>query len=119
MLDDTDGQLLNLHRQGNASAFTELVRRHEGCLLQHARAILGQGSAYEDVVQEAFLKLAQSPPVLPAEAEGDARLERVHLLSWLHKVVRNCCMDVMRSETRRKRREHDAAAFATCLGSHD
>src|SRR5438067_1823345 len=109
MLDDTDGQLLHLHRQGNASAFTELVRRHEGCLLQHARAILGAGSAYEDVVQEAFLKLAQSPPVLPAEAEGDARLERVHLLSWLHKVVRNCCMDVMRSETRRKRREHDVA----------
>jgi RNA polymerase sigma-70 factor (ECF subfamily) len=109
MSETTDGQLLKRHRKGDTAAFTELVRRHEGCLLQHARAILGSGSAYEDVVQEAFLKLAQTPPSVPLEADGDARLERAHLLSWLHKVTRNCCMDVMRAETRRKRREHEAA----------
>jgi RNA polymerase sigma-70 factor (ECF subfamily) len=102
--------LLRRHRQRDASAFTELVRRHESCLLQHARALLGAGSTYEDAVQEAFLKLAQTPPVIPPEAEGDERMERAHLLSWLHKVTRNCCMDVMRSETRRRRREHEAAA---------
>jgi hypothetical protein len=33
----------------------------------------------------------------------------MHLASWLHKVTRNACMDAMRSETRRKRREHEAA----------
>lgn len=108
--DQSDGQLLRLHRKGNTSAFTELVRRHEGCLLQHARALLGSGSAYEDAVQETFLRLAQSPPELPPEVVGDERLERAHLLSWLHKVTRNQCMDLMRSETRRKRREHDVAA---------
>jgi len=109
MTRDTDGQLLRAHRQGDVRAFTELVQRHESCLLQHARAILGQGSPYEDVVQEAFLKLAQTPPELPFEVQGDERLERAHLLSWLHKVTRNCCMDVMRSEGRRKRREHEVA----------
>lgn len=109
MDDTTDAQLLRRHRQGDTAAFTELVRRHESCLLQHARALLGAGHAYEDVVQDTFLKLAQTPPAVPFDAEGDARLERAHLLSWLHKVTRNCCMDVMRSEARRKRREHEAA----------
>lgn len=110
MTHESDGQLLRLHRQGNASAFTELVHRYEGCLLQHARALLGGNSAYEDAVQEAFLKLAQSPPELPEEIRGDDRLERAHLSSWLHKVTRNQCMDLMRSEARRRRREQDAAA---------
>jgi RNA polymerase sigma-70 factor (ECF subfamily) len=105
----SDGELLRRHRKGDARAFTELVHRHESCLLQHARALLGVGSGYEDVVQDTFLKLAQVPPSIPSEAEGDERLERAHLMSWLHKVTRNGCMDAMRSETRRRRREHEAA----------
>jgi RNA polymerase sigma-70 factor (ECF subfamily) len=105
----SDGDLLRRHRGGDARAFTELVRRHESCLLQHARALLGAGSTYEDAVQDTFLKLAQTPPSIPPEAEGDERVERAHLLSWLHKVTRNGCMDVMRSDTRRRRREHEAA----------
>lgn len=104
-----DGQLLRRHRMGDRQAFAELVKRHESCLLQHARAVLGAGGPYEDAVQEAFLKLAQQPPVVPPEADGDPRLERAYLLSWLHKVTRNNCMDTMRAETRRNRRESEAA----------
>jgi RNA polymerase sigma-70 factor (ECF subfamily) len=106
----SDGQLLRAFRGGDATAFTELVNLHQAALLRHARALLGPGSLYEDVVQDVFLKLAQSPPEIPSEAEGDERLERVHLLSWLHKVTRNGCMDTMRSEKRRRRREHEVAA---------
>jgi RNA polymerase sigma-70 factor (ECF subfamily) len=104
-----DGQLLRRHRKGDAGAFAELVKRHEGCLLQHARAVLGAGGPYEDAVQDALLKLAQQPPDIPPEATGDDRLERAHLLAWLHKVTRNNCMDVMRSEARRNRRERETA----------
>lgn len=112
MTSPTDGQLLRAFQKGDASAFTALVNLHQGTLLRHARAILGAGSPYEDVVQEVFLKLAQSPPSLPLEAPGfmsDAQEERAALLRWLHKVTRNCCMDFIRSETRRKRREQDVA----------
>jgi RNA polymerase sigma-70 factor (ECF subfamily) len=109
MTSPSDGQLLRAFRAGETSAFTELVIRHQAALLRHARALLGAGSGYEDVVQEVFLKLAESPPDIPIEADGDERLERVHLLSWLHKVTRNSCMDVMRAEKRRKRREEDVA----------
>jgi RNA polymerase sigma-70 factor (ECF subfamily) len=106
----SDGQLLRAFQSGDATAFTELVNLHQAALLRHARALLGPGSLYEDVVQDVFLKLAQTPPELPSEAVGDPRLERVHLLSWLHKVTRNGCMDTMRAEKRRRRREQEVAA---------
>jgi RNA polymerase sigma-70 factor (ECF subfamily) len=109
MTEVSQAQLLDSYRAGDASAFGELVALHQSSLLRHAHGLLGSGSIYEDVVQEALLKLAQSPPDLPAEVLGDPRREHAQLSSWLHKVTRNLCMDVMRSETRRKRREHDVA----------
>jgi RNA polymerase sigma-70 factor, ECF subfamily len=116
MHEASDGQLLRAWRKGDAGAFSELVRRHQTAMLQHARAVLGAGAAYEDAVQEAFLRLAQSPPEVPKEAEGDERLERAHFLSWLHTVTRNCCMDTLRSEARRRRREHEVASDEAAEG---
>ncbi|MFT5287303.1 MAG: RNA polymerase sigma-70 factor (ECF subfamily) [Planctomycetota bacterium] len=109
MLPGSDGQLLQAARAGDAGAFEALVHRHQSALLRHARALVGESGGYEDVVQEAFLRLAQKPPELPAGTNGDADAERAHLLSWLHKVTRNCCMDQMRTTTRRKVREERAA----------
>jgi RNA polymerase sigma-70 factor, ECF subfamily len=106
----SDGQMLRAWRSGDRAAFTALVQRYEAPLLRHARALLGAGPAHEDVVQEVFLKLAQVPPDVPPECGGDAELERLHLTAWLHKVTRNACMDAMRSEARRRRREHEAAS---------
>src|SRR5947209_18287717 len=50
----------------------------------------------EDLVQEAFLKLARqsSPPV--------------KVLAWLYKVVRNTALAMDRANARRRRREADA-----------
>lgn len=109
MIDDlSEAQLLERYRAGHTDAFEALVRRHQGPLLRHALGLLGAGPA-EDVVQEAFLRLAQQTPDLPEEVVGDARAERAALASWLHKVTRNLCMDLLRSESRRKRREHEVA----------
>ncbi|MCP3919486.1 MAG: RNA polymerase sigma factor [bacterium] len=116
MTQPSEAALLDRFRTGDMDAFADLVQRHQAPLLRHARSLLGAGSAYEDTVQEAFLKLAQSPPFLPEEALGDPRLEYVQLSSWLHKVTRNLCMDVMRSETRRKKREQDVAAHEATGG---
>ena len=105
----SDGQLLSAFAAGDASAFATLVQTHQAALLRHARAVLGSWSSYEDVVQETFLKLAQKPPTLSRDVLGDAALERAQLSSWLHTVTRNLCMDVARSETRRKLREQEAS----------
>jgi RNA polymerase sigma-70 factor (ECF subfamily) len=109
----SDGALLLALERGDATAFSELVLRYQASLLRHARALLGGGGGFggcEDVVQDVFLKLLEQPPKLPAEVHGDRERERSHLASWLHTVTRNGCMDTLRSESRRRRREDQAAA---------
>lgn len=107
----TDGALLGALKRGEGAAMGVLVERHQRVLLAHARALVGDSGAHEDVVQEVYLKLLERPPELPPHILGDADAERAHLRSWLHKVTRNCCMDTIRSETRRRGHEGGAATF--------
>ena len=109
MDDCSDGRHLAAWRSGDADAFEALVDRHQAALLRHARALLGERGGGEDVVQEAFLRLARKPPEMPASAAGDPAAERAALASWLHRVTRNLCMDALRHETRRRRREESVA----------
>ena len=116
MDEPSDGRLLAAWGRGESGAFEALVARHERALLRHARALLGDWRAGEDVVQEVFLRLAQRPPVLSADVQGDPRAESAVLASWLHQVLRNLCMDTQRSEKRRRRREEEAAAGEATSG---
>ncbi len=110
MIDElSEAHLLDRYREGHSDAFASLVKRHQGALLRYARALLGAVHSAEDIVQEAFLRLAEKPPVLPPEVVGDARRERAALASWMHKVTRNLCMDLQRSERRRRHRESAVA----------
>jgi RNA polymerase sigma-70 factor (ECF subfamily) len=114
----TDGALLAALKRGDRTALAELVSRHQRVLLGHARALLGEGGPFEDAVQETFLRLLERPPEVPPEVVGDAAAERAHLAAWLHKVTRNCCMDTMRAESRRKGREHEVAAPEAARDGH-
>jgi RNA polymerase sigma factor (sigma-70 family) len=71
----------------------QLIDKHSAALTQYARQ---WAVAPEDVVQEAFLKLAAQSstpnPVLP----------------WLYRVVRNLAISAARSEQRRRRHESQA-----------
>jgi len=116
MDEPSDGRLLADWSRGDSGAFETLVARHERALLRHARALLGDWKAGEDVVQEVFLRFAQRPPTLSADVQGDPRAETAVLSSWLHQVLRNLCMDAKRSEKRRRRREEEAAASEATSG---
>jgi len=115
----SDGQLLTAWSRGDSGAFEALVRRHEGALLRHARALLSDWRSGEDVVQEVLLRLAQRPPTLRTDVIGDARAEAAVLSSWLHQVLRNLCMDTKRSEKRRRRREEAASSSEATSGGVD
>lgn len=72
-----------------------LVEKHAGALLLYAR----QWCAWpEDVVQQAFIRLA-SLPEMPDNVQG-----------WLYRVVRNAAISSGRSERRRQHHESRAAA---------
>ena len=103
-----DVELLRAHRAGDVESFTRLVERFQGSLLRHARMLLlGRASAgaAEDAVQEVFLKLARNPP--------DPDDESIQLGAWLHRVTRNRCLDMLRSDTRRRDREVDVGTPET------
>jgi RNA polymerase sigma-70 factor (ECF subfamily) len=70
-----------------------LYRRHAPALLLYAR----QWGAAEDIVHNAFVRLAQQSP--PPE----------QVLPWLYRVVRNEARTVHRTATRRRRREQRAS----------
>jgi len=119
MDDPSDGQLLSTWTAGDTGAFEALVKRHQAALIRHARALLGVHKDGEDVVQEVFLRLAQKPPQMPETASGDPQAERAVLSSWLFRVTRNLCMDALRSETRRRRREEEVAPSEAITGGID
>ena len=74
--------------------FVRLVDSHGPALILYARQWC---SAPEDVVQEAFLKLAavRTPPR--------------EVVAWLYRVVRNAAIDAAKAVRRRKRRESAVA----------
>jgi RNA polymerase sigma-70 factor (ECF subfamily) len=113
MQDLSDFELLAAFKGGQTRAFELLVDRHQASCLRHAAFLLGGRAEVEDTVQEVFMKLVQRPPDLPngLDPERQAKV----LSAWLHKVTRNACMDALRSETRRVRRE-EAAALPEGIG---
>lgn len=106
--DPSDVELLRAHRAGDVDAFTRLVERFQGTLLRHARMLLlnrGSAGTADDAVQEVFLKLARNPP--------DPDDVSIQLGAWLHRVTRNRCLDMLRSDTRRRDREVDVGTPET------
>jgi RNA polymerase sigma-70 factor (ECF subfamily) len=81
-----------------------LYRRHAPALLLYARQ---WGGRAEDLVQEAFVRLAQQYP--PPE----------HVLAWLYGVVRNVARAATRTDTRRRRREERASSPEAWFGAAD
>jgi RNA polymerase sigma-70 factor, ECF subfamily len=106
----SDRELLERHRDGDPEAFRALVERHESALLRHARALVpGDRALAEDAVQDALLRLIERPPRAPAIEKTDEAHEPESVAAWLHQVTRNACLDRLRGESRRRRRECERA----------
>src|SRR5437660_9386924 len=77
---------------GDAQAFADLVREHQGMVFSIAYHFLRDRALAEDLAQEVFLELFQS-------------IDRVqspeHLVYWLRRVTANRCIDQGRKKVRR------------------
>jgi RNA polymerase sigma-70 factor (ECF subfamily) len=82
----------------------KLYREHAPALLLYARQWPGNG---EDLVQDAFVRLAQQSP--PPE----------RVLPWLYRVVRNTALASNRADARRRRREEVAGTRQTWFATAD
>lgn len=101
-MNTADGVLLRRWvTRRDPEAFGEIVSRHSGMVFGVCRRMLRDGSAAQDVTQECFVRLLQSP-AQPGTC----------LAAWLHTVATRRCLDVLRSERRRRAREERYAAEA-------
>jgi RNA polymerase sigma factor (sigma-70 family) len=86
----SDEHLVSLFRAGREEAFDVLHERHRRRLhATAARALRSSGGDPEGVVQEAFLRAHR-------QLRDDRR--PIDLKPWLHRVVRNLCIDELRRE---------------------
>ena len=100
------GALSPLHRRNDALA--EIYRRHAGAVYSLARRMLSEASDAEEVVQEVFLRLWNTPEKFDPE--------RGSLRSYLLAQTHGRAVDLLRSETARRRREEREAREAPTFG---
>jgi RNA polymerase sigma-70 factor (ECF subfamily) len=103
--DTSDGALVVAIGRWRDDALAETFRRHAGAVHALARRILGDGAAAEEVVQEVFLRLWKAPD----RYDPDRGSLRSYLLAQAH----GRAVDLLRSDTsRRRREERDASRSA-------
>src|SRR6185436_13657438 len=82
-------------RQGDSEAFRSLVERHSRSAFRLAFRMTGNEHDAEDVVQDSFLRAYRQL----------GRFEsRAHFGTWLHRIVANCSVDLLRA--RRSRQDY-------------
>lgn len=107
MADDRD--LWNRIRRGDAHAFDEFYRQNGARLLRFLRQLLGNDSAAQDVTQETFLRLWQSP--------NGFQPERGPLRAYLFGIGRKRCAEWWRRQ--RGPAAEDAAANIASAQTQD
>lgn len=85
--------LIQLARQGDESAFGDLIAVHRGALTAHCYQMLGSFADAEDAVQDALLR---------AWRALDGFEGRSSVRSWLYSIVTNTAIDLARSRARRE-----------------
>jgi len=104
----SDGALVVAIARYQQRALAEAYRRHGGAVFALARRLLGDQALAEEVVQEVFLRLWTQPDRFDPE--------RGTLRSFLLAQSHGRAVDLLRSETSRRRREEREARQAAEAG---
>jgi len=84
---ETDISLVQKAKQGDVAAFSELVLRHQKCLLRLAYRVVGDLEVAQDVVQESFMKAYQKLSAF----EGRSAFK-----SWAYQITLNTAKNKLR-----------------------
>ena len=91
----TDNELVQrLKRTADSDAFALVVTRYADLVYSTCYRILGNDAKAEDVTQETFFQLFKK-----ADSITDC------LGGWLHRVATHRCLDLIRQDAARRRRE--------------
>lgn len=98
-----DAHLVQLVREGDAHAFAELISLHDADMLRVAAVICRDGDMAQDAVQQAWKRAWRK---LGTVRDPD------RVKAWLVSVAANEARQIVRSEGRRRRREHGTLDLA-------
>jgi RNA polymerase sigma-70 factor (ECF subfamily) len=92
--DAEDVRLMRLVSGGDATAFEQLIERHQGLVAGTVARMLGSNSDVEDIAQQVFIRVWKS---------AGRYVARAKFTTWLLKITRNLVFNEMR---RAKRHPH-------------
>jgi RNA polymerase sigma-70 factor (ECF subfamily) len=95
---DPDGELVQKVRDGDRSAFNQLVLKYRNRVTSIAARMLGDRAEAEDLAQDVFVKVYHSL----RSFQGEALFS-----TWLYRITSNGCLN-RRKRQQRERRLHDA-----------
>ena len=93
MMERQEQQWVDAARQGDQSAFEQLVKLYEMRVLALTTRMCKNPADAEEAAQEAFLSAWQGLPFF----RGDASFS-----TWLYRLASNACVDLLRREGRRQ-----------------
>lgn len=89
-MENTDKSLLDAHRQGDSTAFTELVRRYGSSLLGYLMRMSGSREHAEDLFQETFKRVHEKAHTLRGE----------QFKPWLFSIATHLAIDSLKRRRR-------------------
>ena len=89
----TEQELIHRAKQGDQSAFEQLVLDHQNRVFTLAFRMVNDREEAADLAQEAFLKAWQGLPNFQGESSFS---------TWLHRLTTNLCIDWLRRQARRR-----------------
>jgi len=99
--DVLDTQLVAAIRQGEPSAWTDLIERYQVRIFSICMRMVRNRDLASDLTQDAFIKIIRGL---------DSFDERAKLSTWIYRVTVNVCLSKLRSEKLRRHASLDAMA---------
>jgi RNA polymerase sigma-70 factor (ECF subfamily) len=92
---DTDHDLVARAKEGDEAAFTLLMGRYKGPIINFIYRLIGDASEAEDIAQETFVRAYRNLHRFAVRGTRDK------FSSWLYQLARNAAIDALRRKRRR------------------
>lgn len=89
-MDDQDNQLMLRFKEGDVTAFEELIKKHEKSILNLVYRFLGSSNDAEDLTQEVFLRVYRAKDTWQPKAKFS---------TWIYRITANLCFNWRRKKT--------------------
>ncbi|HCJ67364.1 MAG TPA: RNA polymerase subunit sigma [Elusimicrobia bacterium] len=89
-MDDQDNELMLKFKEGDISAFEELLKKYEKSILNLVYHFLGNSNDAEDLTQEVFLRVYRARETWQPKAKFS---------TWLYRITANLCFNWRRKKT--------------------